>query len=237
MMFFRVIFERLVNTIMAAGAGFIAVYANSLWATSDADIDSIATNASSVQSMILFAFLYAETIMANWQYTTNKTGRMELIFNSAQPPLLIVLIKNMASACVTLLTLIVLYAGPLASFGLIRIFDMTFVFAALATMIVCTSIMTFNAFFEFRVKQVKALTSLLNLVMPYMATRYALKLPDGAGFLPYFNSVKFMALGKGFGLVDVVWLFLTAIVTAGVFLLMAQYLIRRIRSTATVYLE
>jgi hypothetical protein len=237
MLFFRVVFERLINTMMAAFGGFIAVYASSFWATDAGDFAANAQSASSVQSMILFAFLYAETIMANWQYTTNKTGRMEVIFNSTQSPLLIVLVKSFASACVTFLTLIFLYILPLAWFGLLGVLNLSFFLAALATLLVCCAIMTFNAFFEFRVKQVKALTSMLNLVLPYLATRFALDAPDGLGFIPYFNGVKFISLEGQYDVSNVAWLFLTASVTAAVFLLWSQFFVRRIRTTASVYLE
>lgn len=245
MLFFRVIFERVTNTVMAAIAGFGAVYIGSRWgANLGADLgeslDAMPSGAGSyplVQSMILFAFLYAETIMANWQYTTNKTGRMELIFNSTQAPLLIIFIKNFASACVTLASMVALYVIPLAWFGLLGALNVAFWLCAAATLMVCCCIMSFNAVFEFKFKQVKALTSILNLLMPYFATQYAVDLPDGFGFLPYFNGAKFLSFQNGMGAADVVWLFFTAAVTSACFLLVSQLIVRRIRATASVYLE
>jgi hypothetical protein len=236
MLFFRVIFERATNTFMAAIAGFGAVFLNSYW-KEGLSLQAAVDDASLVQGMILFAFLYAETIMANWQYTTNKTGRMELIFNSTQPPLAIIFVKNLASACVTMLSMVLLYLPPLAFLGLIHIFNASFWLCALATLLVCCCVMTFNALFEFRFKQVKALTSLVNLLMPYLATTYAFRLPDTFGFLPYFNGAKFLNFENEFGAGDVAWLFFTAAVTAGVFLLLAQLVVMRIRAKALVYLE
>jgi hypothetical protein len=234
---FRIIFERMLNTLIAAVAGFAAVFLTTLWDNTLRDIQPTKENIASLQAMILFAFLYAETIMANWQYTINKTGRMEVIFNSTQPPLLIILVKTFASACVTLLLLTLIYTPPLAWFGLMGVFNSNFLFTAAATLIVCCCVMCFNAIFEFRVKQVKALTSTLNLVFPYLATRYAADRPDSFGFIPYFNGAKFISLGHDYGVLNVLWLFFTAAVTASVFLLAAQMIISRIRATASVYLE
>jgi hypothetical protein len=236
-LFFRIIFERLLNTVIAAVAGFAAVFLSSLWGNNLRDLSPTPENIASLQAMILFAFLYAETIMANWQYTINKTGRMEVIFNSTQPPLLIILVKTFTSACVTLLLLLLIYFPPLAAFGLLEVYNSTFLFAALATLLVCCCVMGFNAVFEFRVRQVKALTSTLNLVFPYLATRYAAQQPDSFGFIPYFNGAKFIMAGDGFTAYNVAWLFFTACVTSGFFLLGAQLIVRRIRSTASVYLE
>jgi hypothetical protein len=237
MLFFRVIFERLTNTFMAATAAFFAVYLGSYLDTGFEGLPSDSRSYPIVQSMILFAFLYAETIMANWQYTTNKSGRMELIFNSTQPPLLIIFIKSFASACVTLLSMVLLYLLPMAWLGLLGALNATFWLSAAATMLVCCCIMSFNAIFEFKFKQVKTLTSVLNLLMPYLATTYAHTMSDAAGFLPYFNGAKFINLNLDFTAGDVAWLFFTAVVTASVFLLLAQLTINRVRSTASVYLE
>ncbi len=236
-LFFRIIVERLLNTVMAALAGFGAVYVSSRWSTNIADITHQPVSIAGVQSMILFSFLYAETILASWQYTINRTGRMELIFNSTQPPLRIVFIKNFVSAVVTFGLLILIYGGPLAWFGLMGAFNVSFLLAAVATMFVCCCVMSFNAVFEFRVRQVKALTSTLNLVLPYMATRYAADLPSSFGFIPYFNGAKFLSLNVAVGASDMAWLFLTAAVTGSTFLLITQMVINRIRSTASVYLE
>jgi hypothetical protein len=236
-LFFRIIIERLLNTGMAAVTGFGAVYVSSQWADSSADLGAPQFNFFDAQAMILFSFLYAETILANWQYTTNRTGRMELIFNSTQPPLRIIFIKNVVSACVTLASLLAIFTVPLAWFGVLGAFNLSFLFATLATFFVCCCVMSFNAVFEFKVKQVKALTSTLNIVFPYLASRYAPLLPDSFGFLPYFNGGKFLSLQGQYGAGQVVWLFLTAAVTGGVFLLLAQLLVRRIKATASVYLE
>ncbi|MDE2385669.1 MAG: hypothetical protein KGO53_13725 [Alphaproteobacteria bacterium] len=237
MLFFRVIFERLTNTFMAAFAGFAAVYYSAYVSRGVYVIDATPDNLSRVQGMILFSFLYAETIMANWQYTTNKTGRMELIFNSTQPPLRIIFAKSFASACITLASMIVLYFGPLAWFGLLGAFKLAFWLVAGATLFVCCAVMSFNAVFEFQLKQVKALTSMLNLVLPYLAMRYAKFLPESFGFLPYFNGARFLGLADGYGLGDVLWLYLTGAVTGLLFLLFAQMVVSRIRRTASVYLE
>ncbi len=236
-LFFRIIFERLLNTLIAAVAGFAAVFLSALWDSNLADLQPTKENIASLQAMILFAFLYAETIMANWQYTINRTGRMEVIFNSSQPPMRIILVKTFASACVTLLMLSLIYFLPLAWLGLLQVYNSNFLFSAAATLFVCCCVMCFNAIFEFRVKQVKALTSTLNLVFPYLATRYAADKPDTLGFIPYFNSAKFLDLGDSYTFMNVVWLFFTAAVTGGFFLLLTQMIIRRIRSTASVYLE
>jgi hypothetical protein len=237
MLFFRVIFERLTNTVMAALAGFGAVYFSAFVSNGTYTISPTAENFSRIQGMILFAFLYGETIMANWQYTTNKTGRMELIFNCSQPPLRIIMAKAFASACITLASMIVLFAPGLAWFGLLGALGKDFWSCALATLFVCCAVMTFNAVFEFQLKQIKALTSMLNLVFPYLAIRYAKGLPAGFDFLPYFNGARFLSLNGDYNLADVSWLYLTAIVTGLFFLGLAQLVVRRIRRTASVYLE
>jgi hypothetical protein len=237
MLFFRVIFERLTNTIMAAAAGFGAVYVSSFLSKGVHVIVPTAENISLVQGMILFSFLYAETIMANWQYTTNKTGRMELIFNSTQPPLRIIFVKSLASACITLASLVLLYVLPLAWYGLLGTFNLAFWLVAGATLFVCCSVMSFNAVFEFQLKQIKALTSMLNLVLPYMAMRSAKFLPESFGFVPYFNGAKFLSLANAYSSSDVFWLYLTAAATGLFFLILAQLVVQRIRSTASVYLE
>ena len=237
MVFFRVIFERLTNTLTAATVGFGAVYFSAFASKGIYAIAPNAENFSRVQGMILFAFLYAETIMANWQYTTNKTGRMELIFNSTQPPLRIIFIKNLASASITLVSLVLLYLLPLAWFGLLGTFNLAFLLVGGAALFVCCSIMTFNAVFEFQLKQIKALTSMLNLLLPYLAMRYARALPEVFGFIPYFNGARFLGLVNAYGITDVAWLYLTAAVTGLFFLVLAQLVVQRIKSTASVYLE
>ncbi len=236
-LFFRIIFERLLNTLIAAVVGFAAVMLKSLWDNSLADLKPTKDNIASLQAMVLFAFLYAETIMANWQYTTNKTGRMEVIFNSTQSPLLIILVKTFASACVTLSMLMLVYLPVFAWFGLLGVYNSTFFLSGAATLLVCCCIMCFNAVFEFKVKQVKALTSMLNLVFPYLATSYAAQRPDRFGFYPYFNGAKFLSFEGEYDAMDVAWLFFTAAVTASVFLVLAQWIISRVRATASVYLE
>jgi hypothetical protein len=237
MLFFRIIFERLANTVIAAGVGFGAVYVSSFVRDGIYNIEPTPENLSLVQSMILFSFLYAETIMANWQYTTNKTGRMELIFNSTQPPLRIIFVKSLASACITLTSLVLLYLPFLAWFGLVGTYNFAFWLVAGATLFVCSAVMSFNAVFEFQLKQIKALTSMLNLVLPYLAIRYARTLPESYGFVPYFNGARFLGLANHYGLADVAWLYLSAFVTGLLFLLLAQLVVRRIKSTASVYLE
>ena len=237
MLFFRVIFERLTNTLMAATAGFGAVYFSSFVKNGIYTIEPTPQNLSLVQGMILFSFLYAEPIMANWQYTTNKTGRMELIFNSTQPPLRIIFAKSLASAVITLGSLVLLYFPGLAWFGLLGTYNFSFWLVAGATLFVCCSVMSFNAVFEFQLKQIKALTSMLNLVLPYLAMRYAKFLPESFGFLPYFNGARFLSLTNFYGISDVAWLYLTTAVTGLFFLLLAQLVVQRIRSTASVYLE
>jgi hypothetical protein len=234
MLLFRVIFERLTNTLTAAAAGFAAVY---YLALRDADVDAPRTHVAAVQGMIFFAFFYAETIMANWQYTTNKTGRMELIFNSTQAPLRIIFAKSLASATVTFASMIVLYALPLAYFGLLGAFNAAFIITAPAILVVCCAVMSFNALFEFQLKQVKAVTAMLNLVFPYLAITYAPTLPAPFDIFPYFGPAHFLSLGNGYGVADVAWLYATTAVTAAMFLMLAQALVRRIRSTASVYLE
>jgi hypothetical protein len=236
-LFFRVVFERLTNTLMAACAGFAAVYFKSHADFGELRLDTSLADTSLIQGMVLFAYLYAETIMANWQYATNRIGRMELIFNSTQPPLQIIFIKVLASSVVTLGSLIVLYALPLAWFGRLGAFNASFWLVAGATLLVCAAVMSFNAVFEFQVKQIKALTSLLNMVFPYLALTYASRLPYQADLLPYFNVVHFLNLNGRFGWGDVVWLYATAAIASLVFLGLAQLVVRRIRSTASVYAD
>ena len=237
MLFFRIIFERLTNTVMSVVAGFGAVYFTSFVSKGNYTIVPTPENIPLVQGMLLFSFLYAETILANWQYTTNKAGRMELIFNSTQPPLRIIFIKSLASACITLASVILLYVLPLAWFGLLGIFNMAFWLVAVATLFVCSAVMSFNAMFEFMLKQIKALTAMFNLVLPYLAMRRASELPEVFGFVPYFNGARFLGYRNDYGFSDVLWLYLTAAVTGLVFLSLAQLVVRRIRSTASVYLE
>jgi hypothetical protein len=237
MLFFRVIFERMTNTVMAAIVGFGAVYASAFASRGIYVIDASPENFSHTQAMVLFSFLYAETIMANWQYSTNKAGRMELIFNSTQPPLRIIFAKCFASACVTLASMILLYFLPLAWFGLLGTYTFSFWIVAGTTLFVCCSVMTFNALFEFQLKQVKALTSMLNLVLPYMAMRYARFLPDWFDLVPYFNGARFLSFAGDYDLTDVAWLYFTGTMTGIFFLVLAQLVVRRIRSTASVYLE
>jgi hypothetical protein len=236
-LFFRVILERLTNTLTATAAGFGAVYYYTFVQNDILVITPTPKNLAAVQSMMLFSFLYAETIMANWQYTTNKTGRMELIFNSSQPPLRIIFIKNFASACVSLVSIAMLYVLPLTWFGLSGAFNLGFLLVAIATLFVCCSIMSFNAMFEFQLKQVKAITAMFNLTLPYFATRFASTLPSGFDIIPYFASARFLGYANEYDLGDVLWLYAIAAVTGGFFLLLAQLLVRRIRNRASVYLE
>jgi hypothetical protein len=56
MLFFRIIFERLTNTVMAAVTGFGAVYVSSIWGQNIQGLTPDAQNIPLVQSMILFAF-------------------------------------------------------------------------------------------------------------------------------------------------------------------------------------
>jgi hypothetical protein len=237
MLFFRLIFERLANTFIAALSGSAAVYFYAFASRGVFEVEPKPENYTHVHGMILFAFLYAETIMANWQYTTNKGGRMELIFNSTQPPLKIILAKNFASACITLASMIVIAIGPAAWFGLLGALNLTFWVLALPTLLVCCSIMTFNAFFEFKFKQVKAITAVLNLMLPYMAMQYAVGFPKVADVIPYFNTARFLSKTDGFTLADVGLLYGTSAFTAACFLFMGWLLVRRIRRTASVYLE
>jgi hypothetical protein len=162
---------------------------------------------------------------------------MELIFNSTQPPLRIILAKCFASSCVTMASMIAIFVPPLAWLGLLGAYNATFWIAAGATLMVCCSVMAFNAVFEFKFKQIKALTSMLNLVLPFLAMRFGTHLPWNFGFIPYFNGAKFLNLEGDFTAADVGWLYLTAAVTALVFILLSQLVVRRIKATASVYLE
>ena len=236
-LFFRVIFERFANTIVAAVAGFGAVFYTSFASHGVFAITPSPENFSQLQGALLFSFLYAETIMANWQYTTNKSGRMELIFNSTQPPLRIIFAKCFASATITLVSLVALYLLPLAWFGLLGTFNFAFWITAGATLFVCSAVMSFNAIFEFQVKQVKAITAMLNLVLPYLAIRNAAHLPAIYGFIPYFSGAKFLSLNDHFIASDVALLYLFSATTGLFFLTLAQLVVRRIRNTASVYLE
>jgi len=236
-LFFRVIFERLTNTMTAASVGFGAIYFGTFVRNGIYVVTPTPENFAHLQSMILFAFLYAETIMANWQYTTNRAGRMELIFNSTQPPLLIIFIKNLASATITLGSLVLIYVLPMAWFGLLGTLNFSFWLVAAATLFVCCCVMSFNALFEFQLKQIKALTSMLNLVLPYLAMRFAKDLPPSYGFVPYFNDARFLGYANTYGWADVAWLYFTAAVTGLFFLFLAYLVVKRIRSTASVYLE
>jgi hypothetical protein len=236
-LFFRVIFERMTNTFMAASVGFGAIYFQFFASHGTYIITPSEENYSRMQAMILFAFLYGETIMASWQYTTNRTGRMELIFNSTQPPLRIIFIKGLVSALITLFSMIAIYLLPLAWFGLLGTFNFAFFFTASASLLVCCAVMCFNAVFEFLFKQMKALTSMVNLVLPYLAMRFAHELPDMFGFLPYYNVAKFLRQTNEYTYTQVAWLYFTATITALFFIFLSWLTIRRIRSTASVYLE
>ena len=236
-LFFRVILERFTNTITAAMVGFGAVFYRSFASHGVFTITPTPENFSHLHAALLFSFLYAETIMANWQYTTNKSGRMELIFNSTQPPLRIIFAKCFASACITLGSLVVLYVLPLAWFGLLGTFNLAFWIAASATLFVCSAVMSFNAIFEFQVKQIKAITAMLNLVLPYLAIRNAAHLPAIYGFIPYFSGAKFLSLNDHFIVSDVAFLYFFSATTGLFFLTLAQLVVRRIRNTASVYLE
>jgi hypothetical protein len=236
-LFFRVIFERLTNTLTATVAGAGAVYYYSFAQNDIYVITPSPENYPAIQSMMLFSFLYAETIMANWQFTTNKTGRMELIFNSSQPPLRIVFIKNFASACVSLMSIAALYAIGAAWFGLLGAFNLAFLLVAVPTLFVCCCIMSFNAMFEFKLKQVKAITAMFNLMLPYFATRFASTLPNGFDVIPYFAAARFLSKANAYVAADIAWLYAVSAVTGLFFLMLAQLLVRRIRSTASVYLE
>jgi hypothetical protein len=237
MLIFRLIFERLSNTLMAAFAGFTAVYVYAFVQHDQYEIAPSPQNFAHVQSMVLFALLYGETIMANWQYTTNKTGRMELIFNSTQAPLKIIFAKTFTSACITLASMVALFIIPALWFGLIGAFGPSFWIAAVPTLIVCCTIMCFNAMFEFKLKQVKALTATINLVLPYMAIQFASKLPKAFDIIPYFATARFLSKTERYTFSDVVWLFAASASTTMIFLLFTQFLIIRVRSTASVYLD
>jgi hypothetical protein len=234
---FRQIFERVTNTITAAVAGFFAIYYFAFASKGVYEIAATPMNFGFVQGMIFFAFLYAETIMANWQYTTNKTGRMELIFNSTQAPLKIIFAKNFASASITLASMTLLYLIPAAWFGLLSTFKLNFWIMAIPTLLVCTSIMCFNALFEFKFKQVKALTATINLVLPYMAIQFAHQLPKPFDLIPYFSTARFLGKTDSYTMADVVLLYIASAITAAVFLALSQLLIQRIKSTASVYLD
>jgi hypothetical protein len=234
---FRQIFERITNTLTAAVAGFFAIYYFAFASRDVYEITPTPENLGFIQAMVFFAFLYAETIMANWQYTTNKTGRMELIFNSTQAPLKIIFAKTFTSACITLASMIALYIIPATWFGLSGAFSLNFWIAAIPTLLVCTSIMCFNALFEFKLKQVKALTATINLVLPYMAIQFATQLPKPFDILPYFATARFLSKTDNYTITDIAWLCTTSIITATIFLLLSQLLVTRIRSTASVYLD
>jgi hypothetical protein len=236
-LFFRVIFERLMNTMTATVAGFGAVYYYAFAQHGIFNITPTPENISYTQCMVLFSFLYAETIMANWQYTTNKTGRMELIFNSTQPPLLVIFFKNFASASFSLVSITLLYTIAAAWFGLLGTFNFGFLLVAIPTLFVCCCIMCFNAVFEFQLKQVKAVTAMFNLMLPYFAIRNAEQLSKAFDVIPYFGAARFIRTENNYGWQDVAWLYTCSAITALFFLLLAQLLVRRIRSKASVYLE